>query len=152
MTIDAIKLAYPAGMYRECNWILADRQISRLIDLGENFGRLVIAADLYAKQQRALGKEGSQFILSPENFYGAKGLHHWRGPFPLPVNPKAEAEALWPKVRAAISDQDLRRTLDLRVIQAVGAIGGFANLGATRSDRMDFVRREFLAAYARETT
>ncbi len=149
MTIDAIKLAYPKGMYRECNWLLAERQVRRLLDDGATMDELVIAADLYAKQQRALGKEGSQFILSPENFYGAKGLHHWRGPFPLPVNPKAEAEALWPKVRAAISDQDLRGSLDIRAIQAVGAIGGFANLGAMPSKEMSFVKRDFIAAFGR---
>ncbi len=153
MTIDAIQAAYPKGMYRECNWILAARQVDRLIDQGETMFDLVLCADLYAKQQRALGKEGSQFILSPENFYGAKGLHHWKGPFPMPLeSPRAEAEKIWPTVRAAISNPDMRKSLDIRVIQAVGAIGGFANLGMTQASRMDFVRREFLAAYARETT
>lgn len=149
MTIDAIKAAYPKGLYRLCNWSLAERQVSRLLDQGETLFDLVLAADLYAKQQRALGKEGSQFILSPENFYGAKGLDHWKGPFPMPNNPKAEAEALWPKVRAAISDADLRRTLDIRVVQVVGELGGFARLGQMNSRDVDFLRNEFIKSFGR---
>ncbi len=148
--LPTIKLVYPKGLYRLCNWLLAERQLARLIERGETEESLVIAAELYAKQQRALCKEGTQFILSPENFYGSKGLDHWRGPFPLPIeSPKAEAEKLWPRVRAAISDSDARKLLDEKTLRVVGELGGFVNLGQTQSSRMDFVRNQFIQAWGR---
>lgn len=82
----AIEGEYPKGTYGAQNWILAEKALGKLLDEGESPVDLANAARLYADQQRAKGSIGTQFIRSPEKFYG-DGF--WRGPFPLP---KTKAE------------------------------------------------------------
>jgi hypothetical protein len=147
-----IQQVYPAGMYRNSNWILCERRLRQLVDIGESEDALLAAAELYGKQQKTLGNVGTQWILGPDKFYGAnrEGLDHWRGPFPLPrETPNVEAEKMWPKVRAAITDADLRKELSEKVMRVVGEIGGFHNLGQTNYSQMDFVRTRFIQAYMR---
>jgi uncharacterized protein YdaU (DUF1376 family) len=81
-TTEAVKAVYPAGTYRGSNWILAQREISKLLAAGEGAEDLVTHARAFAQQQAAKGSTGTQFVLSPEKFFGSDG--HWRGPFPLP--------------------------------------------------------------------
>lgn len=150
--LEQIQAVYPAGMYRNSNWILCERRLRTLIDIGESDEALLAAAELYGRQQQALGNVGTQYILSPDKFYGAnrEGLDHWRGPFPIPrESPNVEAEKLWPRVRAAISNPDLRKELSEKTLKVVGEVGGFTNLGQTNSSQMDFVRSRFIQAYMR---
>lgn len=150
--LEQIQAVYPAGMYRNSNWILCERRLRTLIDIGESEDALLAAAELYGRQQLALGNVGTQWILGPDKFYGAnrEGLDHWRGPFPIPrESPNVEAEKLWPKVRAAITDAEARKTLSEKTLRVVGELGGFYNLGQTNSSQMDFVRNRFIQAYAR---
>lgn len=77
-----VKAIYPAGMFGDQNWILAEREIGHRLDEGVTAEALTDAAAKYCEQQRAMGKLGSAFIRSPEKFYGAG---FWRGPFPTPV-------------------------------------------------------------------
>lgn len=150
--LDQIREVYPVGCYRNSNWILAERRLRQLIDIGEAEDALLAAAELYGQQQKALGNVGTQWILGPDKFYGAnrEGLDHWRGPFPLPREaPNIEAEKLWPKVRAAISNSDLRKELSQKALNVVGELGGFHNLGQTNASQMDFVRNRFIQAYMR---
>lgn len=91
---------YPAGTYRGSNWILAEREISKLLNAGEDPEHLVASARDYRAQQNAKGSTGTQYVLSPEKFFGTDG--HWRGPFPIPKTP-AEAQ------RDTTRDELLRR-------------------------------------------
>jgi hypothetical protein len=77
-----IQLVYPAGTYGGQNWILAERELGKLLDGGDHAPQLIAAAQSYADQQTAAGNVGTQFIRSPERFYRDG---HWRGPFPLPA-------------------------------------------------------------------
>ncbi len=147
----SIKLAYPAGTYRACNWILAQRQIMRLQEQGVFDEELGVAAELYAKQQQAMGKAGTQYILSPENFYGAKGLDHWRGPFPLPANNKQEAETVWPLVHDAIRNGRWPEGIPQKAKDAVGELGGLNTLGMRPSAMSTKTRAEFVSVYSRLT-
>lgn len=77
-----VQHVYPAGTYGGQSWILAERELGRLLDGGDHAPALLGAAQAYADQQAAMGNVGTQFIRSPAKFY-AEG--HWRGPFPLPA-------------------------------------------------------------------
>lgn len=77
-----VQHVYPAGTYGGQSWILAEREIGRLLEQGDHAATLVRAATDYGAQQTAMGNAGTQFIRSPAKFY-AEG--HWRGPFPMPV-------------------------------------------------------------------
>lgn len=85
-TFIAIQSQYPAGIYRQADWILAERTIGKLMDDGERPGSLIAAAADYAVQQKCKGSLGTQFVLNPAKFYGSDA---WRGPFPIP---KTKAE------------------------------------------------------------
>lgn len=78
-----LQALYPQGTYRQSNWILAERAISKLLDGEATSDQLERLTTDFAAQQRAKGSEGTQFVMSPEKFYGPDG--HWRGPFPLPA-------------------------------------------------------------------
>jgi hypothetical protein len=79
---ERIKAGYPAGTYRASNWILAERAISKLLADGESAEDLAALTQAFRAQQDAKRSTGTQFVLSPEKFFGPDG--HWRGPFPLP--------------------------------------------------------------------
>ncbi|MCP5328573.1 MAG: DUF1376 domain-containing protein [Steroidobacteraceae bacterium] len=84
---EAFELAqatYPAGTYRGAAWLLAERNFGRLIDDGiATAAELVEAATAYRDQQQAMGKIGTQYVLSPAKFYDPREAN-WRGPFPKP--------------------------------------------------------------------
>lgn len=80
--LQLVKSAYPPGTFGQQNWILAEREIGRRLEEGFASEELVGAAAKYCKQQTAKGSAGTEFIRSPEKFYG-QGF--WRGPFPLPA-------------------------------------------------------------------
>lgn len=77
-----IQAIYPPGTYGAANWILAEREISKLLDTGEDPEQLVELTRAFRAQMDAKKSTGTQFVRSPENHFGADG--HWRGPFPIP--------------------------------------------------------------------
>lgn len=77
----AIEAIYPPGMYGAQNWILAEREISKLLDGGESAESLLACVRAFRAQQDAKASTGTQYVKSPENFFGEG---HWRGPFPVP--------------------------------------------------------------------
>lgn len=81
--IDQIRAVYPPGTYAEANWTLAERNVAGLLDAGESLTDLLQAATAYRAQMDAKQSTGTQFVKSPENFYGREAF--WRGPFPLPL-------------------------------------------------------------------
>lgn len=80
--VERIQPLYPVGTWRGSVWILAAKAIAKRLDEGIDAELLIEAAESYAEQQAALGKVGTQYVLSPAKFYGDDG--DWRGPFPLP--------------------------------------------------------------------
>lgn len=90
--IDSIKAVYPKGVERGDQWILAEREVSKLLGLGEPPEALIDASRLYAEQQTAEGTIGTGKILRPHNFF-ANGA--WRGPFPMPVQKTMGKQITW---------------------------------------------------------
>jgi hypothetical protein len=87
-----IRGCYPPGLYRDVDWLLAEREIARRIGEAEQTSDLVSAAAAYGIQQQALGKVGTQYVLKPSKFFSDEG--HWRGPFPLPAKAETATEAI----------------------------------------------------------
>lgn len=79
--VEQIRGHYPTGQYRDSAWLKASHFVARRLDEGVGAEQLVDAAARYCDQQRARGKIGTEFVLSPAKFYE---LTDWRGPFPLP--------------------------------------------------------------------
>lgn len=76
-----LKAIYPATPENSA-WIIAERDISRLLEAGESAEQILANTAAYRAQQDAKGKSFSGYVYSPKNFYGRDG--HWRGPFPMP--------------------------------------------------------------------
>lgn len=139
--LESIKIAYPAGTFGQQNWILAERAVGKLLDVGEPPDALIAAALAYREQQDAKGSTGSQFIRSPEKFYG-DGF--WRGPFPKPKT-KDASNAEWQSVLAAARDSDKRKELSQTTLDKVGRIGGLRHIGSLNSFDLERKRQEFEA-------
>ncbi len=146
---DRCRSAYPAGTYTDANWLMAEREMQRLVGEGTDPESLVEAATSYAAQAKATQRTGTQWVKSPEKFYGRDG--HWRGPFKIPPpDPKREAELVWLQVRPAIGNTDLRKHFpaDSRAALAVAAIGGWHALGMRSTEKVDTdARFEFIRAF-----
>lgn len=84
-TVEAIRVAYPPGLYRGADWLLAERAIRDRAAEGVDPAELLAAAQAYGAQQQALEKAGTQYVLKPSRFFGSDD---WRGPFPLPAKPE----------------------------------------------------------------
>jgi uncharacterized protein YdaU (DUF1376 family) len=89
---DEIRRYYPTKIYKDQDWLAAEKQLLAIIEnnLATRVELETWARD-FAKQQQALGREGSQFVPNPARFYDHKQAA-WRGPFPLPVDPKSAAK------------------------------------------------------------
>lgn len=109
---ERVKAIYPAGTYGASNWMFAERAISKLLSDGESADELLAHTRAFADQQQAKGSTGTQFVKSPENFFGPDG--HWRGPFPLP-QPSA------PKVQRLKSATEIAEEYEARERIAAGA-------------------------------
>ncbi|MCC7126448.1 MAG: DUF1376 domain-containing protein [Acidobacteria bacterium] len=112
-TIAAIRAAYPPGLYREADWLLAEREVLRRVGEGVTPAALLTAAADYGAQQSALEKAGTQYVLKPSRFFGTD---EWRGPFPMP----AKAETAMDRLRR-MTDQPT----DSRVIEHEPEFGRF---------------------------
>jgi len=98
----AIKELYPPGTYRDVAWQTAERNF-RILRETEPIEALIKAVQAYAAQKEAEGNIGSQFVLSPANFFSN---NEWRGPFPLPTT-KANARLAG---NLAAADEFIART------------------------------------------
>jgi len=102
-----IRASYPPGLYREADWLLAEREIrTRVLDDRVPLAELVGAAHAYGQQQQAIGRVGSQYVLKPSGFFGSTG--EWRGPFPLPAQAETAMDRLMRMTSAPTDD----RTID----------------------------------------
>lgn len=102
-TFEAIRAAYPPGLYRAADWLIAEREIRRRADEGTPLDALLSAAQAYAEQQVALEKAGTQYVLKPSAFFGPGG--DWRGPFPLPAKPETAMDRLQRMTGATTDDR-----------------------------------------------
>jgi hypothetical protein len=80
--VQRIQGIYPAGTYRAADWLLGERELSKLLDSGEDPEHLVRLTREFRAQQDAKGSTGTQFVMAPHKFFGPEG--HWRGPHHLP--------------------------------------------------------------------
>jgi hypothetical protein len=110
--IGRVKAAYPAGIYRQVSWMMAEREIGMRMDEGITDVELEEAAAAYCRQQMAKGSIGSQFVLSPDKFF-AGAIGPWQGPFEIPklqevLDPRKQQE------RAKIETADARQWADAK--------------------------------------
>lgn len=81
-TLRGIQDGYPAGTYRQSEWLLAEREIRSRIAEGESVANMLAGVERYAAQCEAKGSVGSQYVLSPGRFFRER---QYREPFPLPA-------------------------------------------------------------------
>lgn len=81
-----------------------------------------------------------------------KGLEFFAAP-PKPngSHKSSETDAIWARVRACIQHGEWADDIPQRARLAVGEMGGLKSLGMRQSDKIEFTRREFCDAYARQT-
>lgn len=82
-----LKSTYPAGIYPESDWLLAERSVRQAIDEGDTWDGWTEAAARYRAQLDARGRLGTEFVKSPQKFFGQRANLHEK--FPLPKAPAA---------------------------------------------------------------
>lgn len=65
-----VKAAYPKFAGRQ-DWIQAEHYCHLRLDDGATWDELIAGAERYAKHIRALGKAGTQYVLTPAKFFNA---------------------------------------------------------------------------------
>jgi hypothetical protein len=80
-----LKAAYPAGTYRESEWLVAEREVEHRITEGHNWPDLHAGVERYTRQCEAKGSIGTQFVLSPSKFFRGGPAPPFLEPFPLPA-------------------------------------------------------------------
>lgn len=80
---EEIRRTYPAGTYRENEWLVAEKRYWTLVEQG--YIPAVIRDNVlaYYDQQAAKAGIGTQYVLAPSRFLDND---NWRGPFPIPVS------------------------------------------------------------------
>lgn len=89
--LERIKATYPKGIYRQADWILAEREIRSRIDEGAEAAALIAGCERYAAQAEAKGSVGTQYVTSPSRFFRER---QYLEPFPLPAKPMTATEQL----------------------------------------------------------
>lgn len=82
--IESLKADYPKGTYRQSEWVAAERLIRRV--LSEQWAtelELKAGVSRYYAQLVALGKLGTQYVMSPSKFFDPE-LRNWQEEFPVP--------------------------------------------------------------------
>jgi hypothetical protein len=106
-----LEAIYPPGTYRLAHWALVERELGFRLDEGATADELCQRTREYRAQQDAKKSTGTQYVLSPEKFYGRDG--HWRGPHPVP-----QAAASVTPIRTAT---DIAEEFERRAAMAGGA-------------------------------
>lgn len=78
----SVQAAYPAGTYRQADWLLAEREIRSRLEEGDAQEDLLAGVERYAAQVAARASVGTQFVTSPSRFFRER---QYREPFPLPA-------------------------------------------------------------------
>lgn len=88
----AVRGAYPAHTHPEADWMLAEREAVRAVDDGLcTWDHWFNAATRYAAQIRAMGREGTQFVTKPSNWF-QRDRRSWTENFPAPAAPRANGK------------------------------------------------------------
>jgi hypothetical protein len=80
-----LKAAYPPGTYRQSEWLTAERDIEHHVSTGHAWAELHEGVERYARQLQAMGKSGTQYVLSPSKFFARGPLPKFLEPYPLPA-------------------------------------------------------------------
>lgn len=108
---------YPKGIYREAEWLPAERLVLQLLEGGATWDELSAGVGRYAAQSQARKNLGTQFVLSPVKFFDTvRPL--FGEPFPIPATP---AETVREQARQREADE-LER---LKSGRAIRGLGGF---------------------------
>lgn len=140
----AIRKTFPAGTYRDNEWLRAEHAYRQLVEAGQQPEELQTLVEAYAAQQAAKGALGTQFVLAPSRFFTAD---NWRGPFPLPAQEQRpgaspEAESAWQHV---LADRPGRTP---RIQAALDAIGGAMAVRQRTPFDEPRLKRAFVEAFA----
>lgn len=88
---EQIKATYPAGTFKQSDWLTAEREIGNRLGEGEKAVDLVAGCARYAEQCAATGRLGTNFVTSPSRFFRER---QHREPFPLPAEKTTATERL----------------------------------------------------------
>lgn len=86
-----VKAAYPKFAGRQ-DWIQAEHYCHNRLDDGETWDTLLAAAERYAAYCSAVGREGTNFVLSPGKFFSAAD-EPWKQPWEIPPETPARGRA-----------------------------------------------------------
>lgn len=104
-----LQAEYPAGIYRQGNWILGEREAMARLEEGEARDRLRAGCRRYRLQCEARKIIGTQYVMSPENFF-ARGKHGepppYLDPFPLPAERLTATEELLANLDRTAADHN----------------------------------------------
>lgn len=119
---EAIRAAYPKGIYRAAEWGIAEKLIGQHVADGHGWEEILAGVKRYAAQKAATQSIGTQYVKNPVRFFervpGRRPEFIEDFPLPTPVDPKAAA-----KERAEQLERDrLRRLMEGR---AARGLAGF---------------------------
>lgn len=80
---ETLKAAYPKFAGRQ-DWIQAEMCCRNRLDDGETWLTLMAAVERFAAYCRAIGREGTNFVMSPGKFFSAAD-EPWKQPWDLPA-------------------------------------------------------------------
>lgn len=80
-----LKAAYPEGTYRQSEWLVAERDIEHHMSQGHDWPEIQAGVERYSKQLEAMGKRGTQYVLSPSKFFARGPAPKFLEPYPLPA-------------------------------------------------------------------
>lgn len=101
-----LKASYPAGTYRQSEWLLAEREVEKRLTEGHGWPDLHAGVERYAKQCEAKYGIGTQFVLSPAKFFRSGPAPPFLEPFPIPAT-KADTRLAG---NLSAADEFMRRT------------------------------------------
>lgn len=94
-----LQLRFPAGTYREDQWLIGEREARRRLDEGESLDALFAGEERYMTQCVAKGIVGTQFVMSPAKFFsrifpGGPAPYHDAFPVPKTRGEVRQAETI----------------------------------------------------------
>ena len=81
-----LRAIYPRGIYRESDWLPAEREIGMREDEGDTWDAMYAGVERYVRQCEVRGSIGTQYVTSPAKFFRER---HYLEQFRLPQT-KAE--------------------------------------------------------------
>lgn len=142
------------------------KQFAARLRAGVSLEELSQGVKRYAYFVKATGKEGTEFVMQGQTFFGTG--EHWREAYSVTGNAGAssngtgkradpEAVQAWHSVLSMIPawqrreiTQEVHKALPAKVRAGISAVGGFKRISETAGERLHFVRAEFTKAYMQQ--